>query len=197
MAQTAITSATENTPSAPGDQSAKPHSSIGALHSFCAYFNMLNTIHRLIALGQGDTTEANNIREHMVERYKDFSVNPELLAASIHLSRSLSIHYAEQEDAANQVKPVTQELRKTMTGLNLPEHFKRDNWTNEEVIEIVKGQKLVHPPQMSVDRTIEHNRGVDSVIEAFEDFQRPAEEMGAMAYNFELKQIIHIGQIPT
>lgn len=74
--------------------------------------------------------------------------------------------------------------------------FKRTNWTTEEVIEILKGQKLVSPSGRNNEFVHSHNQGVDSCIDMFEDFQRPQEEFGAMGYCLEDQTIYHIGTIP-
>lgn len=70
--------------------------------------------------------------------------------------------------------------------------FKRDNWTNEEIIEFLKGQQL---DKTSHEQRDWFNFGIEVCIEMFEDFSRPQEESGAMAYCVEDKQIYHIGQI--
>lgn len=69
--------------------------------------------------------------------------------------------------------------------------YKRDNWTNKEIIKILEGQKLNGDPQWIKD----HNAGVDDCIAAFYDFIRPSNESGAMAWSFKDGGIVHIGPI--
>lgn len=68
--------------------------------------------------------------------------------------------------------------------------LKRNNWTNEEVIELLNGCKLY---KIGGDPDGVHNHAIDGVIHQFYDFQRPDDESGAMAYHTEDKFIYHIG----
>lgn len=72
--------------------------------------------------------------------------------------------------------------------------FKRTNWTTEEVIELIRGQKLVKG-----DGTIKgcevYNEAVEDVADMFYDFLRPQDDFGAMAYVVEDKEVVHIGPI--
>lgn len=74
--------------------------------------------------------------------------------------------------------------------------MKRTNWTTEEVIDILKGQVLVDRDGNESEMFREHNNGIRDCIDAFGDFLRPKEELGAMAYDPENKIIYHIGDIP-
>jgi hypothetical protein len=70
--------------------------------------------------------------------------------------------------------------------------MKRDGWTNQEVIDIIEG----HIVSDKSTYAQEHNEGVSVCAEAFYDFTRPLEEFGAMGYDPENKQIVHIGALP-
>jgi hypothetical protein len=72
--------------------------------------------------------------------------------------------------------------------------LKRDNWTNQEVIDILEGCKIVIDDK---DRSEKHlsilnswNQGVEQAIIQFCDFQAdPEESYSAMAYDTEQKRI--------
>lgn len=71
--------------------------------------------------------------------------------------------------------------------------LKRDGWTNQEVIDLLEYLKI-HPISSIVAPHFKHhNDGLQSAIEQFNHFERPATESGAMAYNPETKVIFHIG----
>ena len=78
-------------------------------------------------------------------------------------------------------------------------NLKRDNWTTEEVIGILRGCKLTKFPSyddgIEVEHINDHNGAVQDCIDTFFDFQRPIEESGATAYDTEDKRIVHIGPI--
>jgi len=75
--------------------------------------------------------------------------------------------------------------------------LKRTNWTNDEVIDILEGCKIVIEDK---DRDDEHfyalearNTGIDQAIYQFYDFKAdPEESFSAMAYDPLLKQIFVI-----
>ena len=77
-------------------------------------------------------------------------------------------------------------------------NLKRNNWTNEEVIKILEGSKicLVDGSLPKTGFASTYNEGIQHLIHTFEDFMRPAEEMGAMAYEPEEDMIYHIGKVP-
>ena len=58
-------------------------------------------------------------------------------------------------------------------------NFKRNNWTNEEVMELLKG--------------IGENLPIEYGIDLFYDFTRPETESGAFAYEVDEKMVYHIG----
>jgi hypothetical protein len=74
--------------------------------------------------------------------------------------------------------------------------FKRDNWTNEQIIKFLDGQKIVNGDGIETDSCKEHNAVIDNVKAFFYDFTRPIEEFGAMGYCVEEDIIYHIGGIP-
>jgi len=77
--------------------------------------------------------------------------------------------------------------------------MKRNNWTNEEVVDILKGQMLCvnegadEAAQKQVD---DWNTSLSDAIEYFSyHFSVSDDDYSALAYDTEKKQIFHIGQI--
>lgn len=74
--------------------------------------------------------------------------------------------------------------------------MKRDNWTNEEIIQILR-QGLFE--KSDFESKIDHrfmeswNASHEALIETFEEFMIPEDQSGAMAYNEETGRIEHIG----
>ena len=66
--------------------------------------------------------------------------------------------------------------------------LKRDNWTNEEIITLLKDY-------IDEDNPFDADFTVQNIVHMFEDFKRPKEESGAKAYSVELNQIFHIGPL--
>jgi hypothetical protein len=64
--------------------------------------------------------------------------------------------------------------------------MKRDNWTNEEVIDILEGMRMV-------GQSTDWNRSLDHAISQFWDFKRPADQFAAMAYDPDTKEIVVVG----
>ena len=69
--------------------------------------------------------------------------------------------------------------------------MKRDNWTNDEVIDILEGMKIVDRDGQPKD--IDWNLTLDVVISRFGDFKRSVDEYSAMAYNPDTKDIVVVG----
>jgi len=69
--------------------------------------------------------------------------------------------------------------------------MKRDNWTNDEVIDILEGLKLVG--RDGKDLNGDWNTGLDVAAAQFWDFQKPVDEFAAMAYDPEKKEIVVVG----
>ena len=69
--------------------------------------------------------------------------------------------------------------------------MKRDNWTNEEVIDILEGMKMVGKD--GVLRDTEGNFALDYAISQFWDFKRPVDQYAAMAYDPDTKDIVVVG----
>lgn len=75
--------------------------------------------------------------------------------------------------------------------------FKRDNWTNDEVIEFMKGQRLTGKDLSRggfVEFAKDFNMGIDICIEIFGSFKCPVNQSGAMTYNKQDKTIHHVGE---
>jgi hypothetical protein len=74
----------------------------------------------------------------------------------------------------------------------MSDNLQRDNWTNEQVMEFLKGLKLVE--HGNNDRPAEiWNAALEQAICQFYDFARKPSEWGCMAYDKELKAIVSIG----
>jgi hypothetical protein len=69
--------------------------------------------------------------------------------------------------------------------------MKRDNWTNEEVIDILEGMKIVD--QNGAPKDSDRNLMLDLAISLFYDFKRSPDEYTAMAYEPDTKEIVVIG----
>ena len=69
--------------------------------------------------------------------------------------------------------------------------MKRDNWTNEEVMYILEGLKLIGKDGKDINE--DWNTGLDAAISQFYDFKKDAEEFTAMAYDPETKEIVVVG----
>ena len=69
--------------------------------------------------------------------------------------------------------------------------LKRDNWTNEEVIYILEGLKMVGRDGLPVDT--DSNISLDQAVGQFCDFKRPADQFAAMAYDTDTKEIVVVG----
>lgn len=68
--------------------------------------------------------------------------------------------------------------------------MKRDNWTNEEVIAILEGMRVVGQDGLPRDTA---NIALDCAIGQFWDFKRPVDEFTAMAYDPDTKDIVVVG----
>jgi len=69
--------------------------------------------------------------------------------------------------------------------------MKRDNWTNEEVIDILEGMKRVNMNGLILDT--DWNIALNQAIGQFWDFKRPINEFAAMAYEPDTKDIVVVG----
>ena len=74
-------------------------------------------------------------------------------------------------------------------------NLKRDNWTNEEVIKLLELQKLSSVNKAKDEYCLLWNETIDSVKNAFYDFQREESDYAAMAYCPEDDMVYHIGPI--
>ena len=73
--------------------------------------------------------------------------------------------------------------------------IKRDDWTTGEVINLILSRKICRGDG-SYEGCEGHNQVVEDVADLFRDFQVPAKEFGALAYDTEKEMIVHIGEIP-
>ena len=69
--------------------------------------------------------------------------------------------------------------------------MKRDNWTNEEVINILEGIKMTDKDE--TPRITYWNMALEIAISQFWDFKRPADQFAAMAYDPDTKEIVVVG----
>jgi hypothetical protein len=73
--------------------------------------------------------------------------------------------------------------------------LKRDNWTNEEIVDILKGCMLCDNEhnQKFVD---DYNEGIQHALEYFSyHFAIDPADFGAMSYDPKTKMIYHTGEI--
>lgn len=71
--------------------------------------------------------------------------------------------------------------------------LKRSGWTNKEVIDLLENLMMPVDPAGLGDYYDGHNAALHHAIDEFNDFERPATESGAMAYNPQTGEIFHIG----
>ena len=69
--------------------------------------------------------------------------------------------------------------------------MKRDNWTNEEVINILEGMKVVDKD--GLPKEVDWNKALDCAISQFWDFKQPVDQFAAMAYDPDTKDIVVVG----
>ncbi len=69
--------------------------------------------------------------------------------------------------------------------------MKRDHWTNDEVIHILEGMKMVNRNGLILDT--DWNVALDQAIGQFWDFKRPADQYAAMAYDPDTQEIVVVG----
>jgi hypothetical protein len=69
--------------------------------------------------------------------------------------------------------------------------LKRDNWTNEEVMNILEGMKMVG--RDGIILSSDWNRALEIATSQFWDFERPADQFAAMAYDPDTKEIVVVG----
>ena len=70
-------------------------------------------------------------------------------------------------------------------------NLKRDNWTNDEVIDILY-QMQTYDKTGKLSKSA-WNVAIEQCVNQFWDFSRPEDDHSAMAYDTELKQIFMIG----
>ena len=66
--------------------------------------------------------------------------------------------------------------------------MKRDNWTNDEVINILGGLQVVRRDGMTL-AYLDWNIALDAAISQFYNFKVDSNDCGAIAYNSETKEI--------
>ena len=69
--------------------------------------------------------------------------------------------------------------------------LKRDNWTNEEVLDILEGMKMIDKDE--TPRITYWNMALEIAVSQFWDFKRPADQFAAMAYDTDTKDIVVVG----
>lgn len=74
--------------------------------------------------------------------------------------------------------------------------LKRDNWTNDEILEILRSRLIPEDEPMQLNALLAHNCLLDSLMDEFASCKYHPEEFGAFAYDAEAKEFVHIGQIP-
>ena len=89
--------------------------------------------------------------------------------------------------------------------------LKRDNWTTQELVDLLRARKLPEDvitaisgthngnrERAALERRLceEYNLAIDGLVEDFEACLYPEDIMGAFAYDTERKEFVHIGQFP-
>lgn len=74
--------------------------------------------------------------------------------------------------------------------------FQRTNWSNEQILHFLDGQKIVNGAGEVDEHCQEFNDVVDDIKEFFRGFTVSEEEFGAMGYCVEEDAVYHIGALP-
>ncbi len=74
--------------------------------------------------------------------------------------------------------------------------FQRTNWSNEQILKFLDGQKLVNGNGEVDNYCQDHNDTIDDIKDFFYDFMRPETEFGATGYCVEEDTVYHIGGLP-
>lgn len=76
--------------------------------------------------------------------------------------------------------------------------IKRDNWTTEEILHILKSRLEYEESKNSFfeKRREGYNLALEELIDDFGSCTLPQEVMGAFAYDTEKKEFVHIGYFP-
>ena len=74
------------------------------------------------------------------------------------------------------------------------DNIKRNNWTNDEIIEIITVELSKAPDDKS---KTPYDEALEDVIEVFAQFNIPLDQSGAMGYIAEERQVVHVGPILT
>jgi len=77
-----------------------------------------------------------------------------------------------------------------------PEELKRDNWTNEEVLDLLKGMEYVYDNTDLQKREIHacYTDAIEDVRDIFESFQAPEDSYsGPMAYDKKSGLRVYVG----
>ncbi len=74
--------------------------------------------------------------------------------------------------------------------------FQRTNWSNEQILHFLDGQKIVNGAGEVDNYCQDHNDVIDDIKDFFYDFMRPETEFGAMGYCVEEDMVYHIGALP-
>jgi hypothetical protein len=74
--------------------------------------------------------------------------------------------------------------------------LKRDNWTNSEVTELIRGQKLFKLDGSVDEDCSKHNLVVDMLADYFEShFACPDDDFSALSLDTETGEVFHTGTI--
>lgn len=74
--------------------------------------------------------------------------------------------------------------------------FQRTNWSNEQILKFLDGQKIVNGEGVVDNYCQGHNDTIDDIKDFFYDFMRPETEFGATGYCVEEDTVYHIGGLP-
>lgn len=75
--------------------------------------------------------------------------------------------------------------------------IKRDNWTNDEVMHLIKGRipellGSIYPEDRFLAGYIE---GIKSIVAHFEDFKCPENSPSALALETSTGDVVHVGRV--
>lgn len=74
--------------------------------------------------------------------------------------------------------------------------FQRTNWSNEQILKFLDGQKIINGEGIVDNYCQDHNDVIEDIKDFFYDFMRPETEFGATGYCVEEDTVYHIGGLP-
>jgi len=77
-------------------------------------------------------------------------------------------------------------------------NLKRDNWTNEEILNFLEGREIYTDGLTGEARELHpmHTHALNEIRDLFGSFQIELDSYQALAYDTDTKEIVHVGPMP-